>query len=141
MKQIHFAYEANRGATNGQMKEQSSVMKSLQAPHHRLLQNNAKCQLFNKTALSHIVKHSVCDCESAFSPFHTFDRLGILPIYSFLQPIICLYKDKWMQCSGLISAYGKIRVSPRIERARVISHRPRKNFGKERAFGARALHG
>jgi len=85
------------------MKEQSSVMKSLQAPHHRLLQNNAKCQLFNKTALSHIVKHSVCDCESAFSPFHTFDRLGILPIYSFLQPIICLYKDKWMQCSGLIS--------------------------------------
>ena len=38
-------------------------------------------------------------------------------------------------------AYGKIRVSPRIERARVICQRPRKNFGKERAFGARARHG
>ena len=33
-------------------------------------------------------------------------------------------------------AYGKIRVSPRIERARVICQRPRKNFGKERAFDA-----
>ena len=38
-------------------------------------------------------------------------------------------------------AYGKIRVSPRIERARVICQRPRKKFGKERAFGARARHG
>ena len=35
-------------------------------------------------------------------------------------------------------ASGKLRVSPRIERARVICQRPRKNFGKERAFGARA---
>ena len=40
-----------------------------------------------------------------------------------------------------MTAYGKIRVSPRIERARVICQRPRKNFGKERAFGARARHG
>ena len=38
-------------------------------------------------------------------------------------------------------AYGKIRVSPRIERARVICQRPRKNFGKERAFDTRARHG
>ena len=40
-----------------------------------------------------------------------------------------------------LSVYGKIRVSPRIERARVICQRPRKNFGKERAFGAHARHG
>ena len=46
----------------------------------------------------------------------------------------CLKRSKTL-------AYGKIRVSPRIERARVICQRPRKNFGKERAFGARARHG
>ena len=38
-------------------------------------------------------------------------------------------------------ASGKLRVSPHIERARVICQSPRKNLGKELAFGARARHG
>ena len=38
-------------------------------------------------------------------------------------------------------ASGKLRVSPRIERARVICQSLRKNLGKERAFGARTRHG
>ena len=38
-------------------------------------------------------------------------------------------------------ASGKLRVSPRIDRARVVCQSPRKNLGKERAFGAHARHG
>ena len=50
---------------------------------------------------------------------------------------------KWLvDVKGVkVRASGKLRVSPRIERARVICQSPRKNLGKERAFGARARHG
>ena len=80
-----------------------------------------------------------------FPPCKRFDILQLCPAILTTTVFAIFTKKKLIRYHLLtfdehVLAYGKIRVSPRIERARVICQRPRKNFGKERAFGARARH-
>ena len=72
----------------------------------------AYCILHNCAISASLHIAYLCNvCESALSLLASVSHttcIRILPIYSFLQPIMCLYKDKWMQCSGFIAQFSPV---------------------------------